>query len=103
VASRKRQRRPKKESPPKYIPVSDTLQCRLLDGAWHLVTLKPLPALPAHRERCTAADVLLNLPVAQLTPLEARRHYGAEVYAVAQRRLARRELGQYPIPVRWWG
>ena len=61
------------------------------DGAYH------------PRERCTAVDVLLTLPVARLTPLEARRHYGAEVYAVACRRLARKELRQYPIPVRWWG
>ncbi len=35
-------------------------------------------------------------------PDEARRHYGAEVCAVAKRRLARRELRQYPIPMRWW-
>ena len=32
-ASRKRQRRPKQECPPKYIPVGDGMQCRLLDGA----------------------------------------------------------------------
>jgi hypothetical protein len=103
VASRKRQRRPKQENPPKFIPVGETLQCRFLDEAWHLVTLKPLPTPYCHRERCTDVDVLLNRPVAQLTPLEARRHYGAAVYAVAQRRLARKELRQYPIPVRWWG
>ncbi len=36
------------------------------------------------------------------SPREARQHYGAEVYAVAVRRLARKELRQYPIPVRWW-
>lgn len=99
----KRRRRPRRESAPKYVPVSDSLQCRSLDGAWHLVTLKPLPTPYYHRERCTAVDVLLNLPVAQLTVSEARRHYGAEVYAVATRRLARKELRQYPIPVRWWG
>jgi hypothetical protein len=38
----------------------------------------------------------------ELTALAARQHYGAEVYAVAHRRLARRELPQYPIPMRWW-
>jgi hypothetical protein len=48
-------------------------------------------------------EVLWNVPVAQLTPLDAGRHYGAEVYAVALRRLARKELRQYPIPERWWG
>ena len=101
--SRKRQRRPKEESPPQYIPVGKTLQCRFFDGAWHLVGLKPLPTPYSHREHCTDIDVLLNLPAAQLSVPEARRHYGAEVYAVAKRRLARRELRQYPIPVRWWG
>jgi hypothetical protein len=103
MASRKRQRRPKQESPPMYIAVGDSLQCRFLDGAWHLVTLKPLPDPLYHRGRCAAVDVLLNVPAAQFTPPEARQHYGAEVYAVARRRLARRELRQYPIPVRWWG
>ncbi len=57
----------------------------------------------AWNKRCTAVDVLLNVPVARLTALEARRHCGAEVYAVASRRLARKELRQYPIPVLWWG
>jgi hypothetical protein len=103
VTSRKRRPQPEKESPPKYIPVSDTLQCRFLDGAWHLVTLKPLPILLDQRERCTTIDILLNRPVAKLTLLEAKRHYGKEVYAVAKRRLARREVRQYPIPARWWG
>jgi hypothetical protein len=100
--SRKRKQPPKKESPPKFIPVSETLQCRFLGDAWHLVTLKPLPTLDRHRERCTDVDILLNLPAAKLTPEDARQHYGAQVYAVAQRRLARREQRQYPIPVRWW-
>jgi hypothetical protein len=103
VASRKRPRRPKQENPPRYISVSETLQCRFIAGAWYLITLKPLPTPYYHRERCTAVDVLLNLPVAQFTPVEARQHYGAEVYAVALRRLPRKELRQYPIPVRWWG
>jgi hypothetical protein len=102
VTSRKRPGPPKPENPPPYIRVSDTLQCRFLNGAWHLVTVKPLPTPPDRRGHAVATDALLNVPVAQLTPLEARRHYGAEVYAVAYRRLARKELRQYPIPVRWW-
>jgi hypothetical protein len=102
VPRRKRPRKRKQDSPPEHIPVSESSQCRFLDGAWHLVALKPLPAPHYHRERCTGVDVLLNLPVARLTPAEARRHYGAEVYAVAVRRLARKELRQFPIPVRWW-
>jgi hypothetical protein len=102
-SGRKRQRRPKQESPPAFIPVGECLQCRFLDNAWHLVTLKPLPN-PLHEwGRCRAVDVLLNVPVARLTAQESRRHYGAEVYAVAVRRLARKELRQHPIPMRWWG
>jgi hypothetical protein len=102
VPSRKRGRGPKREKPPKYIPVSESLQCRLLNNAWYLVTLKPLPKPYFHRERCTAMDVQLNVPALRLTAQEARRHYGAEVFAVSQRRLARRELRHYPIPARWW-
>jgi hypothetical protein len=102
VAGRKRKSRPKQESPPAFIPVSDTLQCRFLDGAWHLVTLRPLPG-PHQYGCCRAVDVLLKRPVVEITARQARRHYGAEVYAVTTRRLARKELRQYPIPVRWWG
>jgi hypothetical protein len=103
VTGRKRQRRPKQESPPEYIPIGDALQCRFFDNAWHLVTLKPLPDAYHPWGRCRAVDVLLNRPVNEITPAQARRHYGAAVYAVAKRRLARKELRQYPIPVRWWG
>jgi hypothetical protein len=100
--SRKRQRQPKQESPPAFIRVSASLQCRFFDNAWHLVTLKPLPLPYFNGERCTAVDVLLNVPALRLTAQEARRHYGAEVYAVAVRRLARKELRQHPVPIRWW-
>jgi hypothetical protein len=104
MASRKRARQqPVQEGPPPYIAVSPSLQCRFLDAAWHLVSLEPLPALARQREVCTAVDVVLNLPARQLSLLEARRHHGAEVYAVAKRRLARSELRHYPIPARWWG
>jgi hypothetical protein len=99
---RKSRREPEQDSPPSYILVSDALQCRFLEGAWHLITLAPLPS-PCHLcERCSAIDILLNARVAHISPDEARKHYGAEVYAVAKRRLGRKELSQYPIPVRWW-
>lgn len=101
VRARKRQRRTP-PSPPRYIPVGKSSQCRLMDGAWHLVTLKPFPALPAHHARCHDVDVLFNKPVASITPAEARQQYGAEVYVVAKRRLAKRELRQYPIPIDDW-
>jgi hypothetical protein len=99
---RKRLRVPQPEAPPRYVPIGHALQCRFLDGAWHLVTVKPLPQPEKQRARCTDVDLLLNLPVARLTPLAARQYYGAAVYAVAKRRLTRRELSQYPIPVGWW-
>jgi hypothetical protein len=88
--------------PPRVVPVSDTMQCRFLDGAWHLVVLKHLPTPYYNRERCRDGDVLLRRPVAGLTPAEARRHYGAAVYAVAVRRLKRREQRHYPIPSEFW-
>jgi hypothetical protein len=95
--SRKRKRKPKQEGPPAYIPVSDRLQCRFFDNAWLLVTLQPLPVL-----RSSEVDILLKRRVAGITPEEACKQYGAEVYAVAQRRLGRKELSQFPIPIRWW-
>ena len=99
---RKHPHQPKEERPPAFIPVSDTLQCRFHGNAWHLLTLKPLPFPYFNRARSRDVDVWLNRPVAGLSRLEARKHYGAEVYAVAKRQLARRELRQYPIPSRWW-
>jgi hypothetical protein len=102
VASRKKPRGPKQEALPKYIWVSETLQCRFLDNAWHLVTLKPLPSPYRPRKLCTGVDILLNVPVERLSAVEARQHYGAEIYAVARRRLARKELRHYPIPMHLW-
>jgi len=84
---------------PKFIRVSDELQCRLIDGAWHLVTLKPLPrSSPAS----PGLDILLHKPIRVIMPEEAKKQYGAAVYAVAVRRLTRRELRQYPIPIDDW-
>jgi hypothetical protein len=101
-----RETRPKShcspKKPPVYIRVSDTLQCRLIDDAWHLVTLKPLPDPYYNKEKSRKTDVLLGQPVANLTSVEARQQYGADVYAVAARRLGRREQRQYPIPAKLW-
>jgi hypothetical protein len=71
----------------------------LIDGAWHLVALKPLPRVRAGLREW---DVILGRPVAEIDTATARKHYGAPVYAVAKRRLARRELSQYPIPAEVW-
>jgi hypothetical protein len=102
MAGRKRRQQSCQESLPKFIPISDTLQCRFVDGAWHLVTLAPLPP-PRLHGFSRAVDILLKRPVCDIIADVARKHYGAEVYAVASRRLARKELRQYPIPMRWWG
>lgn len=93
-------RRYKKKAPSQevsYPPVNmgDTLQCRFFGGAWHLVTLEPLPLMPSHKR-------VLNRPVTEISEEMARKHYGKAVYAVAVRRLSRRELRQYPIPVDAW-
>ena len=85
---------------PRYIPVSETLQCRIIDGAWHLIILKPLPERSCPRDRCPDVDIVLKRPVVEITPAEARRHFGAAVYAIAKRRLGRSELRNYPIPER---
>jgi hypothetical protein len=102
VVSRKRKATPRKEGPPEYIPIGSSLQCRWLGGAWHLVTLKPLPDPYYTWQFSTAVDVVLNRSVNDITAAEARRRYGAVVYAAAMRRLGRRELGQYLIPLKWW-
>ena len=102
VAPRRRPTPVQGGEPPKLIQVGKGLQCRFLDGAWHLVAFERLPKPLANRLCCRDTDVLLGLPVSRLTPVEARLRYGAEVYAATKRRLARRELSQYPIPVRWW-
>ncbi len=91
----------KKEGLPKFIPVSDALQCRFIDGAWHLVTFKPI-AFQSLDDLYTRFDVLLNLPFMRLTAQKAQQHYGAPVYAASIRRLSRKELRNYPIPVKWW-
>ena len=93
--SRKR-RRPEKPEEPRYVRVDKTHQCRRINGAWHLVTLKRLPFVPLLSK---ARDVVLNQNVSGMTPEIALRAYGAGVYAVAVRRLGKREMRQYPIPL----
>ena len=87
----------RKQASPPPVRVSGTLQCHYLNGAWHLVTLAPLPVDP-WRAQCTKRDVLLGKRVAELTPDTAQKVYGAAVYATACRRLGKAELSQWPIP-----
>jgi hypothetical protein len=99
VPVRSRQRPPKREDPPRFVRVSDSLQCHLIAGAWHVVSVKPLPLV---RDGCQERDVVLDRPVATIDSAMARKHYGADLYAVGKRRLARRELSQFPIPMDLW-
>jgi hypothetical protein len=96
---RSRQIRTQAQLIPRFIRVSDTLQCHLIDGAWHLVSLR---ALPLEAKDRLERDVLLDRPVSEMDTTMAREHYGADVFATAKRRLARRELAQFPIPVDLW-
>jgi hypothetical protein len=82
---------------PAPVKVNDQLQCHFLDGAWHLVTVAPLPPDP-WRAQCRKMDVVLNVKVCDLGPQAAIKAYGAAVYAVARRPLRKRELRQWPIP-----
>jgi hypothetical protein len=90
---------PSPDDSPRYVQLSDVLQCRRIKGVWHLVTLKPLPLA---REKCLERDVVLNRSVARVDEELAQRYYGAPVFAVAKRPLARRELRQLPVPVDAW-
>jgi hypothetical protein len=96
-----RQERPRRSRTRVHPPVrvSDTLVCKFLQGGWHLLTVR---ALPGMRDQSSARDVVLDKPVKEITPGRARHEYGAEVYAVDRRRLARPELRLYPIPVDAW-
>jgi hypothetical protein len=84
---------------PAYVRVSETLQCRWIDGAWHLVGLRPLPL---ERNQCPDRDVVLDRPVAEIDAAMACKHYGAKVYATGKRLLTRRELRQLPVPADLW-
>jgi hypothetical protein len=97
--SGRRRGRTRMEKQPAYVPLSETLQCRLIAGAWHLVILKPLPLVRIGRPE---RDVVLNKPISILDETTVRQFYGAVVYATGKRRLTRRELRQYPIPVDAW-
>jgi hypothetical protein len=95
--SRERPRKP--QDVPHFVWVSESLQCHVIDGAWHVVTLQPLPLGEAGAAQ---QDVILNRPASEIDPLLARKHYGATVFATGKRRLTRRELVQFPIPFALW-
>jgi hypothetical protein len=51
---------------------------------------------------CKDRDVVLGQAVGMMTEATARQEYGAAVYAISKRRLGRRELRGFPIPVELW-
>jgi hypothetical protein len=97
--ARSRNRPSKPQDTPKFVSVSDSLQCRLIDGAWYVVTLAALPEGAKGRAEW---DVVFDRPASEIDPLMARQNYGALVFACGKRRLARRELAQFPIPIALW-
>jgi len=95
LPSRKRPR-PPRPGAPNPVRLDAGRQCRWVDGAWHLVTLAPLPWLP---HLSPARDVVLRRRVSDLSPEESLRAYGARVYATGKRRLGKKEMRQLPIPI----
>jgi hypothetical protein len=88
--------RPPRPCDPGPVRLDKYHQCRWVDGAWHLVTLTPLPFAPWHSP---GYDVVLRRRVNELTPEQVLRAYGARVYATSKRRLTKKEMRQLPIPI----
>jgi hypothetical protein len=97
-----KRRRPQKQPVRTHPPVKAgaDLVCLYRDGRWHLVRVVPLPG-DAWRDLSDKEDVWLGRPVRHLPEPTARETYGAAVYAVSQRRLGKKELRQWPVPVAW--
>ncbi len=90
---------PEPTPPIEFVRVTETVQCRRIDGEWWLVDLRPLPF---EGQRVAGLDPILNRPVMQITACVARLAYGAPVYCASRRRLGRKELRQFPIPREKW-
>ncbi|HEV3258529.1 MAG TPA: hypothetical protein VG013_16750, partial [Gemmataceae bacterium] len=93
-------RRPaKREEAPCYVRLDETRQCRLMDGAWYLVTVRRFPNLPPGPVVDSTVTVRDDVLGRTLTALEALRLYGAPVCGISRRRLGKREMRQLPIPI----
>jgi hypothetical protein len=87
---------------PRFVKLDATHQCRLLDGAWYLVTVERFPAEPAFF-RVPTGETRFDRVLGRAIGLdEAVRLYGEAVYGVGRRRLGRRELRRLPVPCDWW-
>jgi hypothetical protein len=91
-----RRRRHGRKPPAPRVRAGDDCQYLWTDGAWHLVELKPFPDVPW---RDPGYDVVLGQPVKYLKLQDVTRAYGDAVYAVAARRLGKREVRQLPLPL----
>jgi hypothetical protein len=89
----------KQPDPPRCVVLNKSQMCLFLKGQWELVTVAPIPGLASQHR---AFDVILKRNVSTWGgDSEARRFYGANVYATARRPLSRRELLALPIPIDW--
>ncbi len=95
-----RKRRERRNATVPVVPpvrIDDRHVCRVVDGRWNLVEVRPLKRTPAMPEAAWEAACR-----------EARRDYGDVVEPVSHRPLSKRELQQLPVPVdrwkqrRWW-
>lgn len=91
---KERARRDDNSTATKYVRIDGLHQCRVIAGAWHMVTLKRLPPNP---QVCRDQDVVLSRPVRELKAEEAVTTYGDRVYAVASRKMTEAQLIQYGI------
>lgn len=87
-----------KRNPPRFVRVGESQVCKCLSGEWELVEVVPLPDA-WHIHACTAVDVVLGKLGKNVSSAEACEEYGGPVYAVSRRRLRKRELTRFPIPI----
>ena len=90
-----RREKPRKEKP-RAVLLRDGRACVLKERSWWLVQVKPFPAVLPPTD-ATMFDAAIGR---KLDRNQAKRLYGAEVYAAKiERHLSKRELKQLPIPI----
>jgi hypothetical protein len=86
---------------PKPIPMPDQHYCVWIEGGWHLAEVEPFRKYSVggwvHYEQVMRNDAVLGRAI---TAKEGKQYYGRAVFATSKRRIANRELAQYPIPAR---
>ena len=60
----------KPEEAPRFVRVSDSLQCRVVEGTWHVVSLR---ALPEESDGRAEWDVVFDRPASEIDAAMARR------------------------------